>query len=32
MSGYFAESRHVVFLWKLPGKRACDILLEFILE
>ena len=28
----FAENRHVVFFWKLPGKRACDVLLEQMLE
>ena len=30
--GYFAENRHMVFFWKLPGKRACDVLLEWTLE
>jgi len=24
----FVENRHVMFFWKLPGKRACDILLN----
>jgi hypothetical protein len=24
----FAENRHMVFFWKLPGKGACDVLLE----
>ena len=28
----FAENIHVVFFWKLPGKRACDVFLEWILE
>ena len=23
---------HVVFFWKKPGKRTCDILLELMLE
>jgi hypothetical protein len=32
MRGCFAENRHMVFFWKLPGKRACDVLLEWILE
>ena len=32
MGAYFAESRHVMFFWKLPGKRACDVLLEQMLE
>jgi hypothetical protein len=27
-----AESRHMVFLWKLPGKGAWDVLLEQELE
>lgn len=32
MGAYFAESRHVVVFWKLPGTRACDTLLERTLE
>lgn len=28
----FVESIHVEFFWKLPGKRACDVLLEQRLE
>jgi hypothetical protein len=28
MGRCFAENRHMVFIWKLPGKRACDVLLE----
>jgi hypothetical protein len=28
----FAEIRHAVFFWKLPGERACDVLLEWTLE
>ena len=28
----FAENRHVVYFWKLPGKRACDVLFEKTLE
>jgi hypothetical protein len=28
----FAENRHMVLLWKLPGKRACDVLLEWTPE
>lgn len=23
----FAENRHIVFFWKLPGKKALDVLL-----
>jgi hypothetical protein len=30
--GCFAESRLLVFFWKLPGERACDVLLEWMLE
>lgn len=26
--GYFDENRHVVFFWKLPRKRACDVLIQ----
>ena len=32
MGGCFSENRHVVFLWKLPGKEARDDLLEGMLE
>ena len=32
LGGCFAENRHVVFFWKQPGKRACDVLLEQTLE
>lgn len=32
MEGHFAKNRHVVFFWKLPGKRVCDVLLEQTLE
>ena len=32
MTGCVAENRHVVFFWKLPGKRSCDVLLEWMLE
>jgi hypothetical protein len=32
MRGCFAESRHSVFFWKLPGKGAYDVLLERMLE
>ena len=32
MGGCFAENRHMVFFWKLPGKRACGVLLEQMLE
>lgn len=28
----FVENIHVEFFWKLPGKRACDVLLERRLE
>lgn len=30
--GYFAEIRHGVFFWKLPGKTAYDVLVQLILE
>jgi hypothetical protein len=26
--GRFVENRHVVFFWKLPGEKACDVFLE----
>jgi hypothetical protein len=29
VGGCFVENRHVVFFWKLPGKKACDVLLEW---
>jgi hypothetical protein len=29
MRGCFAESRHVVFFWKLPGERTCDFFFFF---
>jgi hypothetical protein len=32
MRGCFAENRHMIFLWKLPEKKACDGLLERTLE
>ena len=32
MGGRFAENRHVVFFWKLPGKGACGVLPEQMLE
>ena len=32
MGGCLAENRHVVFLWKLPGKGAWDVWLEQTLE
>jgi hypothetical protein len=32
MGGRFVENRHVVFFWKVPGKGACDVLLEWTLE
>jgi hypothetical protein len=32
MGGCSAENRHVVFSWKLPGKRICDVLLEQMRE
>ena len=28
MRGCYAENRHMVFFWKLPGKRACNVWLE----
>jgi hypothetical protein len=27
-----AKDRHMVFFWKLPGKRACDVLPEWTLK
>jgi hypothetical protein len=32
MGGYFVENRHMVFVWKLTGKRTCGIYLEQVLE
>jgi hypothetical protein len=32
MRGCFAENRHVVFFWKLPGERESNVLLERTLE
>ena len=32
MRGCFAENRHVVFFWKLPGSRACNVWLKCTLE
>jgi hypothetical protein len=32
MGGCFAEKRHVVFFRRQPGKGACDVLLEWVLE
>ena len=32
MGGCFAENRHVVFFGSQSGKRACDDLLEQMLE
>jgi hypothetical protein len=32
MGGCFPENRHVVFFLKFPGKRACDVLLEWTFE
>lgn len=29
--GCFVENRHVVFLWRQPGKGACDVLLDWML-
>ena len=31
MRGCFAENRHVVFFWKLPGERARDGMLDRML-
>jgi hypothetical protein len=31
MGRCFAENRHITFFWKLPGKRACNALLEQML-
>jgi hypothetical protein len=28
----FVENRHMVFSWRLPGVRACDVLLEMMLD
>ena len=32
MRGCFAENRHVVFFWNLPGEKACYVLMEWKLE
>ena len=32
MRGCFAENRHTVFFLKLSGERACNSLLEWMLE
>lgn len=32
MRGCLAENRLEVFFWKLSGERACDVLLEWMLE
>jgi len=32
VGGCFADNRHMMFFWKLPGKEACDVLLERTLE
>lgn len=32
MGGCFAENKHMVIFWKHPGKRACNIFLECMLE
>jgi len=32
VGGYFADNRHVVFFWKLPGKEASEVLLEQMLK
>ena len=29
---YLAENRYMVFFWKIPGKRTCDIFLEWMLK
>lgn len=26
VEGYFADNKHEVFFWKLPGERACVVL------
>jgi hypothetical protein len=28
----FARNRHMMFFWRQPGKRTCDILLEWMLK
>lgn len=30
--GWFAQNRPVMFFWKLPGQRSCDVLLEWMLD
>jgi hypothetical protein len=32
VTGCLPENRHLVFFWKSPGERACDVLLEWTLE
>jgi hypothetical protein len=32
MGGCFVKNKHMVPFWKLPGERACDVLLERMLE
>jgi hypothetical protein len=32
VGGCFAENRHVVFFWMMPGKGTCDILLHLSFE
>lgn len=32
MRSCFAENRHVMFYWMLPGNWVCDVLLEHTLE
>ena len=32
MGGCFAKNRHMVFFWRQPGKRVCDVLLERMRE
>jgi hypothetical protein len=32
MGGCFAENKHIACFWKVPGKGACNILLELMLE
>jgi hypothetical protein len=32
VGGCFAKNRHVVVFFRQPGKRACDVLLELMLE
>lgn len=32
MRGCFSENRHMMFFWKLPSEKACEVLLERVLE